>query len=235
MKALRILSVCLFALVVFFFVLWYVVSDYGDGVASGTYHFAQDDETSTLVLKPDHSFRQELSEHGEVKHAAGTWRRLGEGGIAFSKEFLFVSGHEPSADGTAYADIHKDFGLLVSLVLPQYHVEWYGRVDPSPTKSVSGTYAGDEPGVSAILTMKPDHTFEQAVHSVSATKQVKGSWSVGQKGDIVFSKDFLKASGESLRSDETASAWDPKGSNLQIEIAMTSRAGVPTFRKKQFF
>ena len=92
-------------------------------VASGTYHLAQDDKTSTLVLKPDHSFQQELSEHGEVKRAAGTWRRLGEGGIVFSKEFLFVSGHEPSADGTAYADIHKDFGLLVSLILRQYHVE----------------------------------------------------------------------------------------------------------------
>jgi hypothetical protein len=235
MKRLWILGGCLLLLVVCF-ALWYMVAaDYGDGVASGTYHFAQDDETSTLVLKPDHSFQQELSEHGEVKRAAGTWRRLGEGRIAFSKGFLFVSGHEPSADGTAYADIHKDFGLLVSLILPQYHVEWYGRVDPSPTKSVSGTYAGDEPGVSATLTLKSDHTFEQVIHTVSVTKLVKGSWSVGQNGDIIFSKDFLKASGESLRSDETASAWDPKGSNLQIEIAMTSRAGVPTFRKRQLF
>jgi hypothetical protein len=68
MKRLWILGSCLFLLVVCS-ALWYMVAaDYGDGVASGTYHFANDDETSTLVLKPDHSFRQELSEHSEVKH-----------------------------------------------------------------------------------------------------------------------------------------------------------------------
>src|SRR5450432_2937366 len=149
MKRLWILSGCLFVLVVSF-VLWYIVaSDYGDGVASGTYLFAQDGETSILVLNPDHSFQQELTEHGEVKRATGTWRRIGEGGIAFSSEFLIVSGQEPGADGTAYADIHKHVGLFVSLILRQYHVLWYGRVDPSPTNTVSGTYAGDEPRVSA--------------------------------------------------------------------------------------
>jgi hypothetical protein len=89
--------------------------------------------------------------------------------------------------------------------------------------------------VSATLILKPDHTFEQVIHTASVTKQAKGRWSVGQNGDIVFSKDFLKASGESLRSDESASAWDPKGSNLQIEIAMTSKSGVPRFSKRQLF
>jgi len=234
MKRLWVLSCCLLVLVVCF-VFWYsVASDYGDGVASGTYHLAENGETSTLVLKPDHSFQQELSEHGEVKRATGTWRRVGEGGIEFSKEFLLVSGQEPGADGKAYADMHKDFGFFVSLVLRQYHVLWYGRVDPSPDNTVPDTYVGDEPGVSATLILKADHTFEQVIHTLSITKQAKGSWSVGQNGDIIFSKDFLKASGEALRSDETASAWDPKGSNLQIQIAMTSRSGVPTFRKKLF-
>jgi hypothetical protein len=234
MKRLGILSGC-FVLVVCC-VLWYIVaSDYGDGVASGTYHFAEDGETSTLVLKPDHSFQQELTEHGEVKRAAGTWRRIGEGGIAFSSEFLLVSGQEPGADGTAYADIHKNVGLFVSLILRQYHVLWYGRVDPSPTNTVSGTYAGDEPEVAATLTLRPDHTFEQVIHNVSVTNQAKGTWSVGQNGDIIFSKDFLKASGEALRSNESASAWDPHGSNLQIQIAVSSRSGAPTFRKKLLF
>jgi hypothetical protein len=235
MKRLWILSGCLFLLVLCF-VLWYsVASDYGDGVASGTYYLAENGETSTLVLKPDHSFQQELSEHGEVKRATGTWHRIGEAGIEFSKEFLLVSGQEPGADGSTYADIHKHFRLFVSLSLRQYHMLWYGRVDPSPSNTVSGTYAGDEPGMSATLTLKPDHTFEQAIHTPSITNQAKGSWSVGQNGDIIFSKDFLKASGEALRSDETASAWDPKGSNLQVQIATTPGSGVPTFRKKQLF
>ncbi len=225
----------LFVLVVCF-VLWYsVASDYGDVVISGTYHLDRNDQTSTLVLKADHSFQQELSEHGEVRRATGTWRRLGQGGIAFSKEFLNVSGQEPGADGTAYGDIHKDLGFLVSIKLSQYHVLWYGRVDPSPTNPISGTYVGDEPGVSATLILKPDHTFEQLIHTVGITRQAKGNWSVRQNGDIVFSQDFLKTSGEALRSDETATAWDPKGFNLQIQIAMTSRSGVPIFRKKQFF
>jgi hypothetical protein len=79
---------------------------------------------------------------------------------------------------------------------------------------------------------------------LSVTKQLeqlalsnRGSrtWSVGQNGDIIFAKAFLKASGEALRSDETASAWAPKGSDLQIQIAITLNSGVPTFRKKQFF
>jgi hypothetical protein len=50
---------CLVVVVVSF-VLWYIVaSDYGDGVASGSYQFAENGESSTLVLKPDHSFQQE--------------------------------------------------------------------------------------------------------------------------------------------------------------------------------
>ena len=40
MKVLSIFAACLLVLVVFF-VLWYVVSDYSDGVASGSYHFAR--------------------------------------------------------------------------------------------------------------------------------------------------------------------------------------------------
>jgi len=234
MKVLRILSGCLFV-VAAFFVVWYVVSDYSDRVTSGTYHFTHDGQTSILVLKPDHTFQQDLSEHGEVKRATGTWHRVGEGGIEFSKEFLAVAGQEAHADGSAFADMHKDFGLFISLSLRQYYVQWYGRVDPSPSNAVSGTYAGDAPGVSATLIMRPNHTFEQTIHTVSITNQAKGSWSVGQNGDIIFSKDFLKASGQALSGNETASAWDPKGSNLQIQIATAPGSGVPTFRKKRLF
>jgi hypothetical protein len=68
----------------------------------------------------------------------GTWRRIGESGVAFSKEFLIVSGQEPGADGTAYGEFDKHFGFLVSLTLSQYYVLWYGRVDPSPTNTISG-------------------------------------------------------------------------------------------------
>lgn len=227
---------CGIFLAIALFFLWYsVAADYGYKAVSGTYTFASNEERSTLVLKSDRSFQQELSKHGKVERATGTWRRIGESGVAFSKEFLILSGQEPGADGTAYGEFHKNFGFLVSLTLSQYHVLWYGRVDPSPTNTVFGTYTGDENGVSASLVLKPDHTFAQAINTLGVTKQAKGSWSFGQNGAIVFSKNFLKTSGEALRSDETASAWDPKGSNLQVQIALTSSSGVPTYRKNQFF
>jgi len=226
----------IFSLLVVCFVLWYsVASDYGDGVASGTYHLAENGEISTLTLKTDHSFQQELSEHGEVKRASGTWHRVGEGGISFSKNFLPVSGQELGPDGTAYADMHKQFGFLVFLTLRQYHVLWYGRVDPSSNNTVPGTYSGDEDGVQATLILKPDGTFEQTVNHPGIAKQARGSWNFNRKGAVIFSKAFLKSSGDALKADETASAWAPKGSNLQIEIAATSTSGPPTYHKRQFF
>ena len=219
---------------VIFNVFWYIYADYGDSVTSGTYHLAQNGETSTLVLKPDHSFQQELSKLGRVEHAVGTWQRIGEGGVTFSEEFLTVSGQEPDPDGTAFGDLHKDLGLFVSLTLRQYHVLWYGKVDPSSSDRVFGRYAGDEEGVPATLVLKEDHTFEQAVSHLGVEKHATGTWSLNQSRDIVFSREFLQTSGEALGEGETASALDPKGSYLQIEIAMTSKSGVPTFRKKQF-
>jgi hypothetical protein len=230
-KAARVGSV--FTLLIFCFVLLYIASDFSDGVVSGRYHLAQNGETSILVLKPNHSFEQELSHSGKTEHAEGSWRRLGEGGIAFSKEFLIVSGQEPGADGTTYGEIHKPFGFLVSIALSQYHVLWYGRVDPSPDKNVYGTYTGDEEGVPATLVVKQDHTFEQTVTHLGVAKHAEGTWSLSQNGDIIFSRDFLKTSGDSLREDETASAGNPEGSNLQIVIAVAAKWTTPIFRKRQ--
>ena len=131
--------------------------------------------------------------------------------------------------------MHKKLGLFVSLILADYHVLWYGRTGSSPDNTVSGTYAGDEEGVGAILNVKPDHTFEQVITHDGVSKHTKGIWSLSQTGDILFSKEFLKTSGESLRDDETASAWNPTGSNLQIQIqAISKTGGPPTYRKKQF-
>jgi hypothetical protein len=212
-----------------------VAMDYGDSAASGNYSLAQNDETSMLVLRPDHTFRQDLSHLGNVQHAEGTWHRFGEGGSAFSKEFLVVSGQEPSAHGIAYAEMHKTLGLFVSLVLSNYHVLWYGRVDISPDDKVTGIYAGDEEGAPATLVLNVDRTFEQTITHEGVSKHAKGSWNLSQSGDIIFSKEFLKTNGEALRDDETASAWDPKGSNLQIKIARTfNSGGPPTYRKKLF-
>ncbi len=71
------------------------------------------------------------------------------------------------------------------------------------------------------------------MNSRAVIKQATGNWSVDQSGNVVFSKDFLKYSGEALKQDEAATALKPQGSVLQVSV--TSNADVPTFHKKQFF
>jgi hypothetical protein len=227
----RISSILLLLVLSF---IWLVEAmDYGDSVAAGTYHFARGGEASTLVLSPDHTFKQQLTRSGQTSHAEGTWRRLGEGGINFSKDFLVVSGDEPEPDGTTFSELRKTLGLFPSLALRQYHVLWYGKTDSSPDKSVYGTYTGDEPGVPATLILKPNNTFEQNVKVMGTTKQTEGTWS-SKNGTIFFSKEFIKTSGEQLKENETASASGPLGSDLQIEVAITRDVGEPIFRKRLF-
>lgn len=206
--------------------------DYSDKAAVGAYRLTNNGESSTLVLKPDHTFVQVRTSVGETAHAEGRWRRLGEGGLAFSKDFLVVEGQEPGADGTRYGDLHKEFGLRASIILSQYHMLWYGKTGPSKDETLAGDYAGDEPGVSATLSLKPDNSFEQTVSSSGNTRHARGIWRLNQQGDIDFSREFLKSSGEPLKEDETASAWNPKGSNLQIKISRIPSSGAPVFRKQ---
>jgi hypothetical protein len=107
------------------YVCWFIVaSDYSDAAASGTYQLTHKGVRSTLVLQADHSFTQEVSDSAGVRHAAGTWRRVGEGGVAFSRDFLTLPGQQRGEDGTAYADMQKQFGILIHLSLRTYQVVW---------------------------------------------------------------------------------------------------------------
>lgn len=219
------------------FGLWYsVASDYGDGVVSGAYYLAQNGETSTLILKPDHSFQQVLKRSGNVQQAEGTWRHVtSSGGLAFSKEFLVVTGQELGANGLAYGHLNKLLGLFPGTIsLSTYDIEWYGKVAAVAGETVSGIYAGDEEGVPATLTLKPDHTFEQMVTHGGVGKHAQGSWTLSQSGDIVFSKSFIKSTGESVREDETARTVGGTGASIQIEIAVNPKVGVPIFRRRLF-
>lgn len=216
------------------FVLWFAMaSDFSDSVFCGTYKFAQENERSILTLKPDHTYQQELISTGGKQTVSGTWRKVAEGGVAFSKEFLVVDGQELGADGTSYGDIHKTLGMFASsLVLSDYDMEWYGKGTNSEDQSLYGTYAGDEEGVPATLTIRADQTFEQSVSHNGIAKQAQGTWSLNQSGGVVFSKAFIKTTGESLRDNETASTHDAKGPSLYIEVDAHSKSGKPVFRKK---
>lgn len=92
---------------------WYMVAaDYSYESLSGTYMFHGDGESSTLVLWKDQSFDQDLTRNGKTVHVRGTWRRVGEGGVVLSKDFLKVKGQETRSDGQADGEIEKRFGGL---------------------------------------------------------------------------------------------------------------------------
>jgi hypothetical protein len=139
MTAIRISALVIGALVVlwFCFGLWYVIAtDYGDNVVSGTYCLAQNGEVSTLVVKPDHTFQQQLTRAGKVAKATGTWRTFGEGHVAFSTEFIVVSGQELGANRTAYGEFHKTLGLFPAyLTLTGGSISQMTRPSPAPMQA----------------------------------------------------------------------------------------------------
>ena len=100
------------------FGFWYsVATDYSDGVVSGEYHLAKNSETSELILKRDHTFQQVLNRSGSVQRGEGTWRHVGGyDGLAFSKDFLVVTGQELGANRLAYGDLNKLFGIIPSSI-----------------------------------------------------------------------------------------------------------------------
>jgi len=111
-------------LILAFLWCWYMVAaDYSYSAVSGTYMFHDDGESSTLVLRRDQSFQQDLNRDGKIVHVRGTWRRIGEGGVVFSKEFLKVNGQEVRSDGQADAEIEKRFlGFFPSMrFAPQFN------------------------------------------------------------------------------------------------------------------
>lgn len=227
------MSGAIFIAVVCLFLWAVVVMDYGDGVASGTYTFTHGAETSTLVLKSNHTFQQTRRIGNVQQQAVGTWRRVGQGGISFSKEFLVVTGDEPEPDGTTFCELHKFLGIFPSLRLRQYHVLWYGK--ESAGGSPVGTYKGDEPNVTATLALGADHSFTQELVQNNVNRRAVGTWEQDSNGTVSFSQQFLKTSGETLSPYETASSMDPRGSNLQIEISQAEHFAEPVFRKHLLF
>jgi hypothetical protein len=98
---------------------WYSEGgNFSDHAVSGTYILQLNDEVSTLVLRPDHSFQQSLDRPGSTRRADGNWRISGEGHIAFSAEFIAVSGEEMSATGQAYGQVENWFGLMSIVLAP---------------------------------------------------------------------------------------------------------------------
>jgi hypothetical protein len=94
-----------------------VAADYSYGAVAGKYSFRSDGEESTLILKKDQSFQQVLTRQGKVECVRGTWRRIGEGGVVFSKEFLTVKGQKVRPDGQADGNVEKSFLELIPSIV----------------------------------------------------------------------------------------------------------------------
>jgi hypothetical protein len=116
------------------FTIWYsVASNYGDHAVSGTYTYKGSAETSILILREDHSFQQELTRSGKTRHTEGKWRRLGQGGIAFSREFQEVSGQQLGPSGQYFGELKKKFTLFIFIALdpqssgPIFHKKVFPR------------------------------------------------------------------------------------------------------------
>ena len=107
----------IFLLIVLFWVWYCVAANYSYGAVSGTYSLQHNGEESTLVLRRDRSFQQELKHDGRVEQSQGTWRRIGEGGVVFSKEFLKLPGQVTRSDGQADGEVRKSLGLFMSIAL----------------------------------------------------------------------------------------------------------------------
>jgi hypothetical protein len=216
-------------------ICWFVVAfDYSDAAASGTYRLAYKGMRSTLVLRPNHSFGQEVSDPSGIQRAEGTWRRVGEGGVALSQDFLTLPGEQRGEDGTAYSDMQRKFGILIRLSPRTYQVVWYGRTEPATTDQVVGRYQETEGTHSRTLVLNSDQTFEQTVAGWMQTASAKGTWNVASNGNVMFSREFLKPSGQPLANGETATAMDARGSRfLQIEIAADQKLGVLSYYKEQ--
>lgn len=111
---------------------WYMVAaDYGYGIVAGTYVYRGAGESSTLQLKSDRSFTQERNRAGKIEYRTGTWRRVGEGGIVFSSDFLAVGNSHQRPDGEVDGSILKSFLELVPNVVledgPRFHRSFFRR------------------------------------------------------------------------------------------------------------
>jgi hypothetical protein len=103
----------IFLLITAIFTFWFWEGEnFSDRAVAGTYTLQLRGEKATLVLKPDHSFQQELDSAGTVKRAEGGWSVFGEGHIELSKEFLILPGQETSPSGAAYGVIVNRFGFV---------------------------------------------------------------------------------------------------------------------------
>ena len=102
-----------------------VIADYSYRAVAGVYRAKSHGVVSTLLLGEDQGFAQEVVLNGKTQRSRGTWRRFGEGRVAFSKEFIRMQGEEARSDGQVDGEVEKTLGLFFTI-----------HIDPDPGGSV---------------------------------------------------------------------------------------------------
>jgi hypothetical protein len=110
--------------VIALFCLWFnIASDYDPPRLTGTYTFHSANVSSVLRLKADETFTQTLTAGGQTEQAQGTWRRMGEGGVVFSGDFLRLPGQLSYADSPGSDEAswqHPEFSGHFEKILTVY-------------------------------------------------------------------------------------------------------------------
>jgi hypothetical protein len=96
-------------------VMYGVVADYSYHAVAGVYRAKSDGVIATLRLGEDQSFVQEMVQNGRTQRSQGTWRRIGEGRVVFSKEFIRTKGEDVRSDGEVDGEVQKTLGLFFSI------------------------------------------------------------------------------------------------------------------------
>lgn len=111
-------------------VWWWMSWDFSDRFVAGRYIARSKGQRTILVLNADHSFNQEIRANTATVHANGSWRRIGEGGIVFSENFLRLS-NAATGDNEIYGNLDNTFGFW-TLTLDskyndqtKYHKIWF--------------------------------------------------------------------------------------------------------------
>lgn len=109
-------------------VFWYcIAADYDYSALSGMYTFQRGQEKCVLHLYENRTFVQKITAGNSKRTARGTWRRVGEGGVALSSDFLHIEGQKPGPSGENYGHFEKLAGISPVLTLdpvpggPQFH------------------------------------------------------------------------------------------------------------------
>lgn len=91
---------------------WYVwLADYGYSAVAGTYVYQDDKQKATLILFQNHVFDEVLVTGNGTEKARGSWERSGEAGVAFSPDFLILTGQSKAGDHV-WGHVRKTLGGL---------------------------------------------------------------------------------------------------------------------------